>query len=210
MEAIALCEAAGYDRILVETVGVGQSEIAVAHITDMLALLVPPAGGDELQGMKKGIVEMADLVIVNKADGSLKTLANHAKVEYMHALQLLRHKSPNWTPMVQTCSSIEKDGSLDVIMSAINQYKDTMVASGELFEQRKTQRRKWMWDQLHEELIDVLRQEPSVGSYLQRFFPGSIIFLLAHLEYSCYYRGINFRSGAQGRRKPDDPEARRS
>ena len=99
-EAILLCEAAGYDIILVETVGVGQSEIAVAHMVDMFVLLIPPAGGDELQGIKKGIVEMADLVLVNKADGELAIPAQRIQAEYISALKLLRKKSQHWNPKV--------------------------------------------------------------------------------------------------------------
>ena len=101
-EAILLCEAAGYDIILVETVGVGQSEFAVAHMVDMFVLLIPPASGDELQGIKKGIVELADLVIVNKADGELFIPAQRVQAEYISALKLLRKQSPNWSPVVCT------------------------------------------------------------------------------------------------------------
>ena len=100
-EAILLCEAAGYDTVLVETVGVGQSEIAVAHMVDMFVLLIPPAGGDELQGIKKGIVEMADLVLVNKADGELIIPAQRIQTEYISALKLLRTKSLQWNPSVR-------------------------------------------------------------------------------------------------------------
>lgn len=100
-EAILLCEAAGYDTVLVETVGVGQSEIAVAHMVDMFVLLIPPAGGDELQGIKKGIVEMADLVLVNKADGELIIPAQRIQTEYISALKLLRKKSLQWNPSVR-------------------------------------------------------------------------------------------------------------
>ena len=100
-EAIVLCEAAGYDTVFVETVGVGQSEFAAAHMVDMFVLLIPPAGGDELQGIKKGIVEMADLVLVNKADGELLIPAQRIQSEYTSALKLLRKKSTIWTPMVR-------------------------------------------------------------------------------------------------------------
>lgn len=100
-EAILLCEAAGYDTVLVETVGVGQSEIAVAHMVDVFVLLIPPAGGDELQGIKKGIVEMADLVLVNKADGELIIPAQRIQTEYISALKLLRKKSLQWNPSVR-------------------------------------------------------------------------------------------------------------
>ena len=99
-EAILLCEAAGYDTVLVETVGVGQSEIAVASMVDMFVLLIPPAGGDELQRIKKGIVEMADLVLVNKCDGELVIPAQRIQTEYISALKLLKKKSAQWNPPV--------------------------------------------------------------------------------------------------------------
>lgn len=107
-DAILLCESAGYDLVFIETVGVGQSEVSVADMCDLLILLVQPGGGDELQGMKKGIVELIDLVIVNKADGPLISNARHTKLEYMHALQLnTRRKSPtDWKPLVKLCSSV--------------------------------------------------------------------------------------------------------
>ncbi len=95
-----LCEACGYDVILVESVGLGQSEIIIDDTVDMVTLLVPPAGGDELQGSKKGIMEIADIVVVNKADGTLKSAAKHTAVDYMRALQLVRPKDPHWKPMV--------------------------------------------------------------------------------------------------------------
>jgi len=110
-EAVILCEAAGFDIILVETVGVGQSEVTVSEMVDMLLLLVTPAGGDELQGIKKGIVELADLVVVNKADGELLSTARHTKIEYMHALHLLPHSIGKWRPQVLMCSSIDADQS---------------------------------------------------------------------------------------------------
>jgi LAO/AO transport system kinase len=99
-DIVLLCEAGGYDIILVESVGLGQSEIIIDDTVDMVVLLVPPAGGDELQGHKKGIMEIADLVIVNKADGALKSTAKHTAVDYMHGLQLLRPKDPDWQPKV--------------------------------------------------------------------------------------------------------------
>lgn len=99
-EAIVLCEVGGYDVILVETVGVGQSEYAVAHMVDMFVLLIPPAGGDEMQGIKKGIVEMADVVLINKADGELLIPAQRIQAEYISALKLLKNKSALWSPPV--------------------------------------------------------------------------------------------------------------
>lgn len=112
-DAILLCEAAGFDLVFVETVGVGQSEVSVADMVDMLILLVQPGGGDELQGMKKGIVELIDLIVVNKADGPLLTNARHTKMEYMHALQLntRRKKETDWKPLVRLCSSVSESSA---------------------------------------------------------------------------------------------------
>jgi LAO/AO transport system kinase len=101
-------EAAGYEIILVETVGVGQSETAAENVTDMFVLVAPPAGGDELQGIKKGIMEMVDLVVVNKADGPLLEVARRAAADYKTAVHLSQPKSPNWSPKVTTCSAAEK------------------------------------------------------------------------------------------------------
>ena len=167
MEAVVLCEAAGYDFILIETVGVGQSEVAVSHISDMLLLLVPPANGDELQGMKKGIVEMADLIVVNKADGVLKQLALMSKMEYFHAIQYFRHKSESWVPQVLTCSSIESDGSLEVVYDNIKNFKHKMMETNELIETRKAQRRRWMWTQLNEELLRFLKNDKEIGASIK-------------------------------------------
>ena len=114
-DAILCCEAAGYEIVFVETVGVGQSEVSVADMVDMLILLVQPGGGDELQGMKKGIVELIDMIIVNKADGPLIANARHTKLEYMHALQLntRRKKSTDWKPLVKLCSSVSKHAGVE-------------------------------------------------------------------------------------------------
>ncbi len=113
--------------------------------------------------MKKGIVEMADLVVVNKADGALLNLANHAKVEYMHALQLLRHKNPRWTPLVQTCSSVEPDGSMAKVWQSVCTYRTTLTESGDLHANRQHQRRQLMWTNLNEELLAALRDDTAIG-----------------------------------------------
>jgi hypothetical protein len=137
-ESVVLCECAGYDVILVETVGVGQSEVAVSDCCDMVLLLVSPGGGDELQGMKKGIVEIADLVVVNKADAALLPVARDTKVEYMHALQVNAHSYPrgtSWTPTVRLCSAVESAGSeganthLKPIWSDVLKFRTAMGVS---------------------------------------------------------------------------------
>jgi len=112
-DSIVLCEAAGYDVVVVETVGVGQSETAVADMVDMYVMIVPPAGGDVLQGLKRGIVELVDLVLVNKCDGDLLPAARRAKLEYMSAIKLLRRRNPLWSPTVLSVSAIKHTGLED-------------------------------------------------------------------------------------------------
>ena len=113
-DAIVAVEAAGFDVVIVETVGVGQSETAVAEMVDMFVLLLPPAGGDELQGVKRGIVELADLILVNKADGDLQAAAGRTASDYSHAIRLLRAATPGWTPEVRQVSALTGTGIGDV------------------------------------------------------------------------------------------------
>src|SRR5690554_1927349 len=128
-EALLLCEAAGYDVGIVETVGVGQSETAVAEMVDLFALLLLPGGGDELQGIKKGIVELAELVIVNKADGEMRAAAGRAAAEYRSALRMLRPLMENWKVPVLQVSSIEKRG-LEAVWQAILKHREVLGESG--------------------------------------------------------------------------------
>ena len=130
-EALLVCEAAGFDIVLVETVGVGQSETAVAGMTDLFLLLLVPGGGDELQGIKRGIVELADLVLVNKADGDLAGAAERAVEAYRNALTLLRPRSAGWDVPVAACSSVTGAG-IAAAWDAMQRYRETMTASGEL------------------------------------------------------------------------------
>ena len=127
-EAMLACEAAGYDVVIVETVGVGQSETAVSDMVDLFMLLLLPGGGDELQGIKKGIVELADLIVVNKADGALVNAARHAVAEYRHALALLRSPSKDWKVPVLTCSAATRLGVPEV-WETIGKYRATLSAS---------------------------------------------------------------------------------
>ena len=109
-----LVEAAGFDTVIVETVGVGQSETAVADMVDMFIVLLLPAGGDDLQGIKRGVIELADLIVVNKADGDLKATAQRSAADYQHALRMLRSPTAGWTPEVATCSALTGDGVAEV------------------------------------------------------------------------------------------------
>jgi LAO/AO transport system kinase len=166
-EAMLLVEAAGFDVVIVETVGVGQSETAVADMVDLFLLLLPPAGGDELQGIKKGIVELADMIVVNKADGELATAARHAEAEYRHALSLLRPVNPLWRVPVLSCSALMGRG-IDAIWDQIGDYRRLLGAegSGDIARRRAEQARAWMWSEIEESLIDAFKAEPAVRGEL--------------------------------------------
>ncbi len=165
-EAMLLCEAAGFDVIIVETVGVGQSETAVADMTDMFLLLLPPGGGDELQGIKRGIVELADMILVNKADGDLAAAATRAAAEYQNALQFLHPRVPGWKVPVRTCSSMHGEGIAEV-WRTVTQFRDTVAASGEFAVRRQSQARSWMWSETAESLVSDLRSHGAVQVRLQ-------------------------------------------
>jgi len=160
-EAMLVCEAAGFDVIVVETVGVGQSEMAVADMVDMFLLLLSPGGGDELQGIKKGIVELADAIIVNKADGDLKAAAERCMAEYQAALHLLRPHSPLWRPPVLQCSALEEHG-IDRVWDAVAAHR---AALGDRVKARRAeQARAWLWSELADGLMAAFRAHPSVAS----------------------------------------------
>lgn len=164
-EAMLLVEAAGYDVVIIETVGVGQSETAVAEMVDMFLLLQSPGGGDELQGIKRGIMEMADLIVVNKADGALEKPAKMAQAEYIGALGLMRPKSPNWTPEVLLASALKNIGITE-IWDAICTFEQRMVDSGELQGNRARQATSWMWSEIGEGLMDRFKADKAVADRL--------------------------------------------
>lgn len=153
-ETILLCEAAGFDTILVETVGVGQSEVAVKNMTDFFLLLMLAGSGDELQGIKKGIMEMADAVVITKADGENLSRANEAKAEFQHALHLLYHGDSQWTPKVLTSSAMSNQG-IQETWNVIQQFIEHSKASGSFTQTRKNQN----VSHLHEHFQFLLRQE---------------------------------------------------
>jgi GTPase len=175
-EAMILCEAAGYNVVFVETVGVGQSEIMIADTVDMVALLVPPTAGDELQGIKKGIVEVADMVIVNKADGDLLPAARITKADYMHALQLVRPKYKIWKTPVMMTSTKSKDPDVSVTNAweAMNHFEDTMHSRGQIMALRGHQRKRRLWSQMREEFMGAVKNEKGLRDLLQK--------LEAHLD----------------------------
>ncbi|MDG2328293.1 MAG: methylmalonyl Co-A mutase-associated GTPase MeaB, partial [Halioglobus sp.] len=137
-ETMLLCEAAGYDVILVETVGVGQSEYQVAGMVDFFMVLMLPGGGDELQGIKRGIMELADFILVNKADGDLETVATRAVAEYRMALQLIRQRSEHWSVPVAACSALNDEG-IDEGLRVIQDYESIMRSHGEIARRRSSQ-----------------------------------------------------------------------
>ncbi len=158
-ETILLCEAAGFDIIIVETVGIGQSETAVAEMVDFFLVLMLMGAGDELQGIKKGVLEIADMIAVNKADGINGARASKAAAEYRGALNILTPVSPNWSPPVITISGLENSG-LDHLWQEIERHHQAMKASGEFDERRQNQQVRWMWSLLEDSLMTKLRNHP--------------------------------------------------
>lgn len=160
-EALILCEAAGFDVIIVETVGVGQSETRVAEMTDMFLLLLLPGGGDELQGIKRGIMELADLVLINKADGDLEKLAGQSAAEYRSALRLLHPRSTEWTVEVQTCSALDGTG-IEKAWDTVLRHRQVLESTGEFDQRRSAQARGWLWSEVRDSLIGALQRDPEV------------------------------------------------
>ena len=166
-EAILLVEAAGFDRVIVETVGVGQSETAVADLVDLFLLLIAPGGGDELQGMKRGIVELADLVIVNKADGELERAARRAVTDYHHALALLRREPDRAPAEVVAVSALERCG-LEEVETLLAARQAAMAASGALPRRRAAQARAALWAEIGAALVDEFRSDRIVKTRLAK------------------------------------------
>lgn len=164
-ESIALCEAAGFDVILVETVGVGQSETMVADMTDIFLLLLAPAGGDELQGVKRGIMEIADIILVNKADGDLKAQAMRTCADYSGALQLMRNRpqDPDGFPKAMTISSVENNG-LDVAWAEITNLLGWRKSSGVFDERRKNQALIWFQTEIENGLLALLTDNSEIST----------------------------------------------
>jgi LAO/AO transport system kinase len=165
-ETMLVCEAAGYDVVMVETVGIGQSETTVADMTDFFLVLMLPGGGDELQGLKKGIVELADMIAVNKADGDNVQRANLAAADYRAALNILVPQSATWSPPVVTYSALTGNGIAELWAQVVD-HKTKMTASGELAARRRAQQVKWMWSMLEERLTARLRGDAAVRAKLK-------------------------------------------
>lgn len=160
-ETLLLCEAAGFDVILVETVGVGQSETAVAEMTDMFMLLLLPGGGDELQGIKRGIMELADLILVNKSDGDAVNIAKRTVADYAMALHFLHGRSKTWTPRVLALSAREERG-IDEVWHAVEDFRSKLSATGELKNRRASQAKSWMWTETADILLNELRNNEAI------------------------------------------------
>jgi LAO/AO transport system kinase len=166
-EAMLLCEAAGFDVVLVETVGIGQSETAVCDMTDSFLALMLPGAGDELQGIKKGLVELADMIAINKADGDNVKRANLAAGEYRGALHILTPRSEHWHPPVLTYSALTGSG-IETLWQKILDHRTAMSASGEFVSRRQEQQVKWMWSMLEQRTMARLRADASIRAKVKR------------------------------------------
>lgn len=164
-ESILLCEAAGFDVVIVETVGVGQSETMVAGMTDVFLLLLLPAGGDDLQGIKRGILELADIVVINKADGELLNTATRSAADYQNALQYVPSRFTEWSVPIKTCSALEQQG-IEEVWQSVQEYVELLKSKGELKARRVEQTQQWMWQETKESLLDALKQNPRVKELL--------------------------------------------
>jgi len=164
-EAVLVCEAAGYDLVLVETVGVGQSEVAVADLVDLFLLVASPSGGDELQGIKRGIMELADLIVVNKADGDLADAARRACGELRTAVHLLRPKWPGWEVEVRMSSALTGAG-VPELWTSIKRAHERLRADGSLDALRARQAVAAMWSEVTDDLLERLRAHPGVRERL--------------------------------------------
>ena len=166
-ETMLACEAAGYDVIIVETVGVGQSETTVASMVDFFLVLMLAGAGDELQGMKRGILELADALAINKADGENVARARKAAKIYEMALHLLQPSSPGWTPLVLICSAVKLTG-IEAIWNTVREHREKLSGSGELAAKRKAQAVAWMWSLIDEGLTERFARHPDVKKQLPR------------------------------------------
>jgi len=166
-EAMLLCEAAGFDVILVETVGIGQSETVVADMTDFFLALMLPGAGDELQGIKKGLVEIADMVAINKADGDNLKRAQQAAAEYRSALHILSPRSEQWHPPVVTYSALTGAGIAELWQKILD-HRAAMSASGDFAKRRREQQVKWMWAMLEQRMLARLRADTSTRARVKK------------------------------------------
>jgi len=166
-ESMLICEAAGYDVVLVETIGTGQSETMVADMTDFFLVLMLPGAGDELQGLKKCVIELAEMIAINKADGDNIKRAQAAAAEYRAALHILNPRSPSWSPPVVTYSALTGAGIAE-LWGGILEHRQRMGKAGELDARRREQQVKWMWAMLEERVFARLKSNPALRAKLPR------------------------------------------
>ena len=164
-QTMVVCDAAGYDVILVETVGAGQSEVAVSDLTDVFVVLMLPGAGDELQGIKKGVLEIADMIVVNKADGGNEIRAKQAAVHYRNALHIIQPRSASWSPPVLMCSAIKNIG-VDAVWGKLVEHKEKLSATGEFQNRRQQQRVKAMWTTLQDRVMTDIKSHHLVVEQL--------------------------------------------
>jgi LAO/AO transport system kinase len=195
-EAALLCEAAGFDVIVVETVGVGQSEVAVADMVDCFCLIAAPGAGDELQGIKRGIIELADVVVVNKADGDLLPAAQRAIADYRQAAHLLRPKHAGWEVPVLAMSALQGTG-VDEVWSAVEKFVAHLREGGALDRLRAGQAVAWMWDEIRESLVDDFRRDAGVA---ERWSGTEEAVRAGHLSPTTAARRL-LRAHAEGRQR---------
>jgi len=162
-EVMLLAEAAANDVVMIETVGIGQSEVTVASMVDFFLVLLLPGGGDELQGIKRGVMELADARVVNKADGDLRSTALRTRQDYENALGLIRPTSPSWRPRALAASALADEG-IEAVWDAVVAHREALTASGELARRRREQAVAWMWSLLEEGLRLELRRHPGVAA----------------------------------------------
>jgi LAO/AO transport system kinase len=162
-ESMLIAEAAGFDTVLVETVGVGQSETTVSRMTDMFLLMLLPGGGDELQGIKRGIVELADMILVNKADGSMQLTAELSVTDYRKALMFMHPRSENWEVPVEACSALNSEQTVQS-WETMQRFRDTQTKDGLIEKNRATQARDWMWNEISNGLVERLKSNPDVAA----------------------------------------------
>jgi len=172
-EALLLCEAAGFDIVFVETVGVGQSEVAVAGMVDTFLLLLAPGGGDELQGIKRGVMELADVVAVNKADGDLMPAARHAAADHRSALHLIRPRDEAWRPEVVLCSAATGSG-LDEVWATVERHRRTLDEAGHLEALRAEQAVEWLWADVGDRLLAAAHAHPDASTLVTDVRAGRV------------------------------------
>lgn len=164
-ETMLVCEAANFDVVIVETVGIGQSETAIADITDMFILLLSPGGGDTIQGMKRGNIELADLLLVNKADGELLGAARQSATDYRHAMRQMQPRWKPWAPPVELCSALTGDG-IKAAWDVVCRYRELSTSSGHFNSRRAAQACRWMWSETTELLLAALKEDPDIRQRL--------------------------------------------